>query len=72
MAEAKDSTPAKAPASRPAKANEPYRVEDASLRSERVRVRDKKSGEILPDRVPRTWLNRFPQLVEVPSEKEGK
>lgn len=39
---------------------------------ESVRVRDKKTGEILSRPVPRTWLDgRFPNLAEVPSNKKA-
>lgn len=50
----------------------PYRIPNPKLRSEMVRVRDAKTGDILPNRVPRQWLKTFPQLKEVPSEKKGK
>lgn len=56
----------------PTPKQEPYRIPNPELRSDMVRVRDAKSGEILPNRVPRQWLKTFPQLKEVPSEKKGK
>lgn len=41
--------------------------------SSRVRVRDTKTGEILPYPVPRSWLDgRFPNLQETHSSKAGK
>lgn len=56
----------------PAPEPEPYRIPNPELRSDMVRVRDAKTGDILPNRVPRQWLKTFPQLKEVPSEKKGK
>jgi len=56
----------------PAPKPKPYRIPNPELRSDMVRVRDAKTGEILPNRVPRQWLKTFPQLKEVPSEKKGK
>lgn len=48
------------------------RIPNASDRADMVRVRDE-AGNILPNRVPRTWLKRFPQLKEIPStRKAGK
>lgn len=67
-----------APAVKAAKAAESeelpkYRIPNPEERGELVRVRDAKTGKILPNRVPRTWLDgRFPQLKEVPSNKKGK
>lgn len=50
-----------------------YRIPNPEDRAELARVRDAKTGDILPNRVPRTWLDgRFPQLKEVPSNKKGK
>ena len=50
-----------------------HRIPNPETRSEMVRVRDADTGEILPNRVPRNWLDgRFPQLKEVPSNKKGK
>lgn len=50
-----------------------YRIPNPKQAGELVRVRSAKTGNILPNRVPRTWLDgRFPQLKEVPSNKKGK
>ena len=70
--------PAKAPAIETTHIEEPelpkYKVPNPRDRSEMVRVYDPKTGEKLPNRVPRNWLEKFPQLKEVPSSrnKAGK
>ena len=67
--------PAKAPATVTAREPETpkYKVADPRGRTEMVKVYDTKTGEKLPNRVPRNWLEKFPQLKETPStRKAGK
>ena len=49
-----------------------YKVPNPRDRSKLVKVYDTKTGEKLPNRVPRNWLEKFPQLKEAPSSKAGK